>query len=190
MPTASTESIPPPSSDGSRLRQIGFLPLLCIFYGYTAGGPVRLRRHLPRFRPGHGAGVPRVRSLLLEHSHFLRLRRTQQSSSRARRLLSLEPRGVRRLLGIPVWVVELDRHVSAQQSLRRAGDGLSQHLLSVADGLREMGRRVPGADRARVSECARHSGRRMAVGRAAGRRDDSGHVAVRGFTLPACITIQ
>jgi hypothetical protein len=39
MPTASTESNQAHTSDGSRLRQIGFLPLLCIFYGYTAGGP-------------------------------------------------------------------------------------------------------------------------------------------------------
>ena len=39
MPTDSPETgqrLPP---DGSRLRQIGFLPLLAIFYGYTAGGP-------------------------------------------------------------------------------------------------------------------------------------------------------
>jgi amino acid transporter len=39
MPTASNEKIPPPPGDASRLRQIGFLPLLAIFYGYTAGGP-------------------------------------------------------------------------------------------------------------------------------------------------------
>ena len=39
MPTASAETEQPPPSDASRLRQIGFLPLLCIFYGYTAGGP-------------------------------------------------------------------------------------------------------------------------------------------------------
>jgi amino acid transporter len=39
MPTDSPETgqrLPP---DGSHLRQIGFLPLLAIFYGYTAGGP-------------------------------------------------------------------------------------------------------------------------------------------------------
>ena len=39
MPKASTENSSPLSADGSRLRQIGFLPLLAIFYGYTAGGP-------------------------------------------------------------------------------------------------------------------------------------------------------
>src|SRR6202142_1302748 len=39
MPTASADPGQPVPSDGSRLRQIGFLPLLCIFYGYTAGGP-------------------------------------------------------------------------------------------------------------------------------------------------------
>ncbi|MFZ3217103.1 MAG: APC family permease [Candidatus Acidiferrales bacterium] len=39
MPNASADSAQPNSSDGSRLRQIGFLPLLAIFYGYTAGGP-------------------------------------------------------------------------------------------------------------------------------------------------------
>ena len=39
MPKASTENSSPLPADGSRLRQIGFLPLLAIFYGYTAGGP-------------------------------------------------------------------------------------------------------------------------------------------------------
>jgi amino acid transporter len=39
MPTASNEKNSPPSADAARLRQIGFLPLLAIFYGYTAGGP-------------------------------------------------------------------------------------------------------------------------------------------------------
>src|ERR1700678_171056 len=39
MPTTSAETEQPPNPDGERLRQIGFLPLLCIFYGYTAGGP-------------------------------------------------------------------------------------------------------------------------------------------------------
>jgi amino acid transporter len=39
MPKASTENNSPLPADGSRLRQIGFLPLLAIFYGYTAGGP-------------------------------------------------------------------------------------------------------------------------------------------------------
>ena len=39
MPTESGENAPALPSDGSHLRQIGFLPLLAIFYGYTAGGP-------------------------------------------------------------------------------------------------------------------------------------------------------
>jgi amino acid transporter len=39
MPIAPHEKNSPPRSDGGRLRQIGFLPLLAIFYGYTAGGP-------------------------------------------------------------------------------------------------------------------------------------------------------
>src|SRR5271157_2041668 len=40
MPISSGENNPAAPSDASaRLRQIGFLPLLCIFYGYTAGGP-------------------------------------------------------------------------------------------------------------------------------------------------------
>src|ERR1700722_17240398 len=39
MPTASNENESLLPTDGSRLRQIGFLPLLAIFYGYTAGGP-------------------------------------------------------------------------------------------------------------------------------------------------------
>jgi hypothetical protein len=40
MPTASAlkpSQLQP--SDGSRLRQLGFLPLLATFYRYTAGGP-------------------------------------------------------------------------------------------------------------------------------------------------------
>jgi amino acid transporter len=39
MPKTPTENNSPLPTDGSRLRQIGFLPLLAIFYGYTAGGP-------------------------------------------------------------------------------------------------------------------------------------------------------
>src|SRR5580692_10114248 len=39
MPTASNDNQSRLPTDGSRLRQIGFLPLLAIFYGYTAGGP-------------------------------------------------------------------------------------------------------------------------------------------------------
>jgi amino acid transporter len=39
MPKASSAAQTAPSTDASRLRQIGFLPLLAIFYGYTAGGP-------------------------------------------------------------------------------------------------------------------------------------------------------
>jgi amino acid transporter len=39
MPTASNDNQSRLPTDGSRLRQIGFIPLLAIFYGYTAGGP-------------------------------------------------------------------------------------------------------------------------------------------------------
>jgi amino acid transporter len=39
MPTDSPEPGQSRPPDGSDLRQIGFLPLLAIFYGYTAGGP-------------------------------------------------------------------------------------------------------------------------------------------------------
>ena len=39
MPNASNENNSPLATGGSRLRQIGFLPLLAIFYGYTSGGP-------------------------------------------------------------------------------------------------------------------------------------------------------
>jgi amino acid transporter len=39
MPKTSNDKNSPPPSDAARLRQIGFLPLLAIFYGYTAGGP-------------------------------------------------------------------------------------------------------------------------------------------------------
>ncbi len=39
METASSETRRTSSPEGSLLRQIGFLPLLAIFYGYTAGGP-------------------------------------------------------------------------------------------------------------------------------------------------------
>jgi len=34
----------------------------------------------------------------------------------------------RRFLGLSVWLVELDRHIPAQQPLRRAGDGLPQRI--------------------------------------------------------------
>jgi amino acid transporter len=39
MPKASDEKNSALPAGGSRLRQIGFLPLLAIFYGYTCGGP-------------------------------------------------------------------------------------------------------------------------------------------------------
>ena len=39
MPTNSGENDRAVESGGTRLRQIGFLPLLALFYGYTAGGP-------------------------------------------------------------------------------------------------------------------------------------------------------
>ncbi|MGB0035635.1 MAG: APC family permease [Candidatus Acidiferrales bacterium] len=39
MQPSKGESNPAPSGEASRLRQIGFLPLLALFYGYTAGGP-------------------------------------------------------------------------------------------------------------------------------------------------------
>src|ERR1700689_3741049 len=39
MRTESGENAPAIPSDGSHLRQIVFLPLLALFYGYTAGGP-------------------------------------------------------------------------------------------------------------------------------------------------------
>ncbi len=40
MPKSPPENTPaPPAESTARLRQIGFLPLLALFYGYTAGGP-------------------------------------------------------------------------------------------------------------------------------------------------------
>jgi amino acid transporter len=39
MPKTPSKNSSPLPTDGSRLRQIGFLPLLAIFYGYTCGGP-------------------------------------------------------------------------------------------------------------------------------------------------------
>src|ERR1700733_15031717 len=40
MPKSPPENTPAPSAENAaRLRQIGFLPLLALFYGYTAGGP-------------------------------------------------------------------------------------------------------------------------------------------------------
>ena len=40
MPKSALENTPAPSAESTaRLRQIGFLPLLALFYGYTAGGP-------------------------------------------------------------------------------------------------------------------------------------------------------
>src|SRR6202035_122788 len=39
MQKSSTEVQSPIPPQDSQLRQIGFLPLLALFYGYTAGGP-------------------------------------------------------------------------------------------------------------------------------------------------------
>ena len=40
MQKSALENTPaPPAETTARLRQIGFLPLLALFYGYTAGGP-------------------------------------------------------------------------------------------------------------------------------------------------------
>jgi amino acid transporter len=39
MPNPSADNAPQAAEANARLRQIGFIPLLAIFYGYTAGGP-------------------------------------------------------------------------------------------------------------------------------------------------------
>jgi amino acid transporter len=39
MPTANGTSKKPPAISTAAIRQIGFLPLLAVFYGYTCGGP-------------------------------------------------------------------------------------------------------------------------------------------------------
>jgi hypothetical protein len=39
MPKPTAENNQAPRSNAGYLRQIGFLPLLALFYGYTAGGP-------------------------------------------------------------------------------------------------------------------------------------------------------
>ena len=140
--------------------------------------PIRVRRYLRELRPGHGAGVPHLRPALLEHPHLVRRGGAQQHSSRTGRLLPLEPRRIRRLLGIPVRLVELDGNLPTEQPLWRAADGLPERLLPVDHGQHKMGRSVPRTVPALVSERARNPGGRMAIGRTALRGASASRVAV------------
>ena len=114
MPKASRETGQPLPPTGSHLRQIGFLPLLAIFYGYTAGGPFGYEAIFRDSGPGMAlvflAFVPFFWSIPISFaSAELNSILPVQGG-----ILSLEPRGVRRLLGISVWLVELDWHVPAE----------------------------------------------------------------------------
>src|SRR6185437_10855679 len=85
-----------------------------------------------------------------------------------------------RFLGISMRLVELERHVSAQQPLRRAADGLSRRLYSVADGLHKMGGRVRDSYAAGIHQRTRHQTRGLARRRATSNRFYSRDLALRG----------
>ena len=52
MPTANGTSKTPSKISSGAIRQIGFLPLLAVFYGYTCGGPFGYEQIFKSSGPG------------------------------------------------------------------------------------------------------------------------------------------
>ncbi len=75
-------------------------------------------------------------------------------------------------------LVELDRNISVEQSLRRTGHGLSRPVFSLAHRKREVGGRLPGSLLAFLFEYARNTNFRLGFRCHADRRSDSRGVAV------------
>ena len=71
---------------------------------------------------------------------MLRCRGNEQHPSRSRRFLPVGASGLRRLLGVPVRLVELDRNIFAELRLWRPAHGLSARLHPRSHGGMEMGR--------------------------------------------------
>src|SRR5580698_9356 len=69
----------------------------------------------------------------------------------------MEPRRSRRLLGISVWLVELDRHFSDECFVRRGYGGLSGVLVPHALPGGALGSGGCVSDAGGLPECARHS---------------------------------
>jgi len=86
--------------------------------------PVRPRRHGDHQRPGTDAALPPIHSAVLVHPGVAGGGRVDYRDSRGRWLLPLGARRIRRLLGIPCRLVELERIVLAGRGVRGAFCGL------------------------------------------------------------------
>src|SRR5580692_395753 len=80
---------------------------------------LRPRRYGYHQRAGTHAVLSPLHPIFLVRPRFARRRGADHRDSRRRRLLPLGPRGIRRLLGISGWMVELDSFVSSGRLVRR-----------------------------------------------------------------------
>src|SRR6266516_6536811 len=119
-------------SDPQESRPL-FLRLRNVFLQH--GWAVWTRGPVAHFRPRDGAYLPIVNPLFLVHSYLPGSGGTYYGYARRRRLLPLDSRGVRRLLGISCRVVELVRFIFAWCALCRLVHGLFGFLFSSAYGM-------------------------------------------------------
>src|SRR6267378_2845865 len=108
------------------------------------GRAVWARRHGDDERAGVDAALSLVHSIFLVHSGFACSGGGDHCDSRGRRILPLGARGLRRLLGIPGRLVELERFVPSGGDVRRSDRGLSDVFLPRAgrlEALRDCRRR-------------------------------------------------
>ena len=141
MPTASNENESRLPTDGSRLRQIGFLPLLAIFYGYTAGGPFGFENIY------HDAG-PGMALIFLAFVPFFWSIPISFAAAELNSILPVQGgfyRWTRAAFG-DFWGFQCGWWNWAgtfllQQPLRRPGHGLPQHLHSLHHRTHQVGRR-------------------------------------------------
>src|ERR1700677_4005438 len=84
-----------------------------------------------------------------------------------------------------MWLVELDRHVPAQQSLRRLGNGLPQRISAMDHWEYKMGGSLPGPLPSRLYERTRHPDRGLVFCSLTGSCIHSGRVALRRLAIPS-----
>src|SRR5947208_2076766 len=99
------------------LQRIGLVPFVAVLYAYCAGGPFGFEAMVSTAGPGIFALYPDG-AATVERTHGTRDRRNGKCHPCGRRLLSLESHRVRRLLGLPVRLVELDGNFPDEWRLR------------------------------------------------------------------------
>ena len=86
------------------LRKAGLFYLVFVMFSYTTGGPFGIEDMVTTAGPGMTLLYIVVLPFFV-HPGFAGLSRTDRSHARRRRLLSLDPRRLRRFLGISRWMV-------------------------------------------------------------------------------------